>query len=320
MADPTTRVTGLTLPNLCFGTSALSSMPDTYGYGVEPERARATLRAVLDGPIKFLDTARIYGGGKSEELIGEVLGELGGLPTGAIISTKLDRDIHTGRFDAAQARRSLEQSLKALRLDRVHLLHIHDPEYATELEEVTGTGGAVDELFRMKEEGLADAVGIAAGRVDVMTPMLAKWNFDALITHNRFTLVNRSASAMIDFAVSRGTAVLNAAPYGSGVLAKGSRAYPRFAYQAASNAVLDAVRRFEAICAASNIPLGAAALQFSMRDPRIASTICGVSKPERVEETLQWGRWPISEDAWKALAEVPFSTDDPEATRDYTAG
>lgn len=312
--------TGVKVPDLCFGTSALSSMPDTYGYGVEPERARATLRAVLEGPVKFLDTARIYGQGRSEELIGEVLDELGGLPDGSIISTKLDRDVQTGRFDAAQARRSLEGSLKALKLDRVHLLHIHDPEYATDLEEVTGTGGAVDELFRMKEDGLADAVGIAAGRVDVITPMLAKWDFDALITHNRFTLVNRSASAMIDLAVSRGTAVLNAAPYGSGVLAKGSQAYPRFAYQAATEAVLNAVRRVEAICAAANIPLGAAALQFSMRDPRIASTICGVSKPERVAQTLQWGRWPIGEDVWKALAEISFSTADPEATRDYKPG
>ena len=90
--------------------------------------------------------------------------ERGGLPKDAILSTKLDRDAERGnRFDAAQARRSLEESLKALGVDRVNILHLHDPEYAANLSEVTGPKGAIAELFKMKEEGLADAVGLAAG-------------------------------------------------------------------------------------------------------------------------------------------------------------
>ena len=126
------------------------------------------------------------------------------MPKGAVLSTKLDRDMETNRFDAAQARRSLEASLKALGVDRVDILHLHDPEYAADLSEVTGPKGAIAELFRMKEEGLAEAVGLAAGRVDMMMPMLRDWDFDALITHNRFTLANRNAEAMIDFARAEG--------------------------------------------------------------------------------------------------------------------
>jgi D-threo-aldose 1-dehydrogenase len=309
----------LAVTRLSFGTSGLGDMPDTYGYGVDTERAWATVRAIFDSPANFLDTARIYGFGRSEERIGAVIRERGGLPAGFVLSTKLDRDFKTNAFDGARARHSLEESLKTLGLDRVHLLHLHDPEHAS-LAEVTAPAGAVAELFRIKEEGLADAVGLAAGRVDIMMPLLRDYDFDAIITHNRFTLTNRNAEPMIDFCRSKGIAVLNAAPYAGGVLAKGSGSYKRYVYQEASEAVLDPVRRVEAICARHGVPVGAAALQFSLRDPRIASTICGVSRAERVAETLEWARWPIPQVVWDELLALPFATDDPEATRDYKPG
>lgn len=307
----------LAVPPICFGTTALANMPGTYGYEVDPARARATIRAMLESECPFVDTSRIYGLGRSEELIGEVLRESGGLPGGAIVATKLDRDPDSNRFDAAQARRSLEQSLAALGLERVHILHLHDPEHAASLDDITAADGALRELQRMKEEGLAEAIGLAAGRVDVMMPILRNWDFDAIITHSRFTLVNRNAEAMIDFAAGKGIAVFNAAPYASGVLAKGADAYPRYVYQAASDEALAPVRGVEAVCAEHGIAPGAAALQFSLRDSRIASTICGVSRPERVAQTFEWAAAPITPEAWAALEALPVSTDDPEATRDY---
>jgi D-threo-aldose 1-dehydrogenase len=309
--------TGLKVPKIAFGTSGLGNMPDTYGYAVDEERAKATIRAILEGPAKFIDSARNYGLGRSEERIGAVIRERGGLPEGAIVSTKLDRDMETNRFDGAQARRSLEASLKTLGIERIHILHLHDPEHAASLPEVNG---AIAELFKMKEEGFADVVGLAAGVVDIMMPMLRDWDFDALITHNRFTLANRNAATMIDFAVAKGIAVLNAAPYAGGVLAKGSLSYQRYVYQEASADMLDPIRRIEAICAKHKVPPGAAALQFSMRDPRITATICGVSKPERVHETLEWAAFPIPDAVFAELAALPFSTDDPEATREYKLG
>jgi len=312
--------TDIMVTPLCFGTSGLGDMPDTYGYGVDETRAKATIRAMFDGPVNFLDSSRVYGFGRSEERIGAVIRERGGLPRDFVLSTKLDRDPATNRFDAAQARRSLEQSLAALGLDRVDLLHLHDPEYAASPEAVTGPNGAIRELFRMKERGLARAVGLAAGRVDLMMALLRDYDFDALITHNRFTLANRNAEAMIDFAHKKGVAVLNAAPYAGGVLAKGSGAYARYVYQEASAEMLDPIRRIEAICAAHRVPPGAVALQFSMRDARITSTICGVSKPERVHETLDWARFPIPDAVWEELNAIGHSTVDPEATRAYVLG
>jgi D-threo-aldose 1-dehydrogenase len=312
--------TNLHVTRIGFGTSGLGNMPATYGYSVEADRAFATLHAIFAGPANVIDTSRNYGDGRSEERIGAVIRELGGLPTGFVISTKLDRDMKTGQFDASRARRSLEESLRALGVARVQLLHLHDPEHASSLAEITGPNGAMKELFRMKEEGLAEAVGLAAGKVDLMMPMLADWDFDALITHNRFTLANRNAEPMIQFAHRKGIAVLNAAPYAGGVLAKGTESFKRYVYQEASDDALDPIRRIECICEKHGIPPGAAALQFSMRDPRVTSTICGVSKPERVSQTLEWAAWPISDSAWEELMGLQFATDDPEATRDYKPG
>ena len=309
--------TSLEVTPICFGTSGLGDMPGTYGYAVDEERARATVRAILQGPVNFLDTSRNYGMGRSEARVGAVIKEQGGLPPGFVISSKLDRDMQTLRFDAARARRSLEESLEALNVDRIQLLHLHDPEHAADLGEITGKGGAIDELFKMKEEGLVDAVGLAAGRIDIMMPILKDWDFDALITHNRFTLTNRNAEPMIALAQERGIAVLNAAPYAGGVLAKGTAEHPRYVYQEASDAMLEPVRKVEAVCAEHGVPTGPVALQFSMREPRITSTICGVSKPERVSQTLEWASYEVPQAVWDDLAALPFATDDPEATRVY---
>ena len=101
-------------------------------------------------------------------------------------------------------------------------------------------------------------------------------------------------------------AVLNAAPYASGVLAKGSATHKRYVYQEATPAMLAPIERIEDVCARHDIPPGAAALQFSIRDPRIASTVVGISKPERIAETIAWAQHPVPQAAWDALMALPF--------------
>lgn len=308
----------LNVSKICFGTSGLGDMPNTYGYSVDLERAHKTVEAIFDGPTNCLDTSRNYA--SSEQRVGDVIRARGGLPEGFVISTKLDRDMEANTFDASRARRSLEESLEALGVDRVQLLHLHDPEHCVTMDGITGDDGAIAELFKMRDEGLCEAVGLAAGNVDVMMPLLRDWDFDALVTHNRFTLINRNAAPMMDLAQERGIAVLNAAPYASGVLAKGSAAPVKVVYQDPTEQMLAPVRQIEAICAKYDVPTGAAALQFSMRDPRVASTVCGVTKPERVQQTLAWAQHPIPDACWDELAGVPYETNDPEATRDYKPG
>ena len=313
-------ITGLRVTPVCIGTGVLGDMPDSYNYGVGVERARATVRAIFDGPINFLDVSRNYGFGRSEQRIGDVIRESGGKPADLVISTKLDRDMESGRFDAGQARRSLEESLAALGVDRVEILHLHDPEYAADIDEITRPGGALDELFKMRGEGLCDYVGLAAGDVKVMTPLVETWDFDFMISHNRYSIINGNAEALMDQAVARGTVVLNAAPYMGGVLAKGPDAFPRLTYMPATSEQLAPVHRIDGICREFGVPLGAAALQFSLRDARVGATICGCSRPERITQTVAWAEFPIPDRFWAEAAGVPRSFDDPEADRVYRPG
>ncbi|WMS42014.1 aldo/keto reductase [Acuticoccus sp. MNP-M23] len=317
-----TRVgkTSVEVTDLAFGTSGLGSMPDTYGYSVDEERAYATVHAIFDGAANVLDTSRNYGAGRSEERVGHVIRERGGIPDGFVISTKIDRDMSDNRLDAARVRKSFEESLKTLGVERIQILHLHDPEYCRSLDEITEKGGALDELFKLKEEGLVDAVGLAMGNLDIMFPMLKSRPFDCLISHNRFTLINRAAQEMFDYAAAEGMTVLNAAPFSGGVLAKGSQDVKKIAYTDVDDEALAPVRKIEAICAEAGVPMGAAALQFSMRDPRVGSTIIGVTKPERVAQTQAWAEQSIPADAWDKLLALPFTVDDPEANRDYKPG
>ncbi|MEP2780890.1 MAG: aldo/keto reductase [Pseudoruegeria sp.] len=303
--------------SICFGTSPLGSMPDTYGYEVSEEQARATIHAMFDLSPSFVDTSRNYGLGRSEERLGAVIRERGGLPEGCVLATKLDREFSDNRLDADRVRRSVEESLEALGLERLQILHLHDPEYCRSVSEITEKDGALDELFKLKEEGLVDAVGLAMGDLGIMTQILPNWEFDALVNHNRFTLLNREADEMFTQAHARGIAIFNAAPYCGGVLARGSASSSMITYQEADDAAMTPVRAIEEICTRHDIPLGAAALQFSTRDPRVTSTICGVSKPERVQQTVDWANYPISDVAWAELMALPFSSDNPEASREY---
>lgn len=311
---------GLSIPAICFGTTALANMPDTYGYSVGEERARATLNAIFDGPFQFLDTSRNYGMGESEKRIGDAIRARGGLPKGFVISSKLDRNMDTMTFDGERAQQSLEESLKALGVSSIDLLHLHDPEYASDLNDVTKKGGALDALFRMKEQGLCKAVGLAAGRTDIMMPLMRNYDFDAIISHNRFTLLNRQGTEMFELAKSRNIAVINAAPYASGILAKGAAKQPLFAYMPAGDEIKSRANAIEAACAKYGVPMGAAALQFSMRSPLVQSTICGVSSPERVQQTVDWANWTIPESLWNELEALPYDMEDPEANRVYRPG
>jgi D-threo-aldose 1-dehydrogenase len=295
-------------------------MPDTYGYSVDEATARAALHAIFDGPVNLMDTSRNYGLGRSEQRIGDAIRERGGLPAGFVLSTKLDRDMQTGRFDGARARRSFEESLGALGLDHVQMLHLHDPEHALDLTEITRKGGALDMLFQLKAEGLATSVGLAMGRLDIMLPLVKAWPFDVVLSHNRYSLLNRSADALFDYARSKDMTVINAAPYAGGVLAKGSAQVSKITYQDVDAAKLEPVRRIEQICAAHGIAPGAAALQFSLHDPRIASTVVGVSRAERVAQTLRWADQAISAETWAELRALAYETTDPEAERVYRPG
>ncbi len=306
--------TGLHVTPLCIGTASLGDMPETFDYSVPEERALATLRAFWDSPINFLDTAYSYGDGESERRIGLALRERGGLPAGVVLGTKADRHMQTGDFSGEQIKRSVERSLRLLGVERLQLVHLHDPEHTT-FEKAMAADGPVPVLLDFQRQGVIEHVGVAGGPIDLMIQFVETGLFEAVISHNRYTLLNRSAAPLFEIAARRGMAVLNAAPYGSGILAKGPDAYARYAYQAASAERVERTRQIEAVCQRFGLPLAAVALQFSLRDPRITSTIVGVTRPERIAQTLQLAEVTIPDELWQELATLPAETEDPETMR-----
>ena len=289
--------TGLRVTPLCIGCAPLGNMPETFAYGVGEEQALATIRAVFTSPINFVDTAASYGDGESERRIGIVLRERGGLPSGFVLASKADRDLHTGEFSGAQMRRSVERSLHLLGVEQIQLLYLHDPEHIS-FEQAMAPGGPVEELQRCQQEGLIAHLGVAGGPIDLMTRFVETDLFQVAISHNRYTLLNTEADAFWDTCARHGVAAVNAAPYGSGILAKGPSAYPRYMYEKAPEQLLDRAMKLQAICRNYNVPLAAAALQFSLRDPRIASTIVGISRPERLADTIALAQQTLPEQLW----------------------
>jgi D-threo-aldose 1-dehydrogenase len=299
--------TGLRVTPICLGCAPLASMPNIYD-PVPEEQALDVLRAAFTSPINFLDTAAAYGDGESERHIGIVLRELGGLPRDYVLATKADRDFKTGDFSGEQTKRSIERSLQLLGLDRLQIVYIHDPEYATTtFEDMMAPGGVVDTLRQYKREGVIGAIGVAGGPIDLMIRYVETDAFDAVLTHNRYTLLERSANPLIDLATSRGRAVLNAAPYGGGMLAKGPDHWAKYAYREAPPALVARVRQIDQVCQQYDVPLAAAALQFSLRDPRITSTIVGMTRPERLAQTVQLALHPIPVDLWSQLEAIQTS-------------
>jgi D-threo-aldose 1-dehydrogenase len=207
--------TGLPVSPVCIGTSPLASMPALYGYEVAQERAEATIRATLGGPFNFLDTSNNYGGGSAEERIGHVLAAAGGVPPGFVLATKADADPVTGDFSGDRVRRSVEESLGRLGLDRVQLMYLHDPEYHLTFAEAMADGGPVAALTKLRAEGVLGHLGVAGGPVALMSEFVATGVFDVVLSHNRFTLIDRSAGQLMDEARQRGVAFVNGPPMGA---------------------------------------------------------------------------------------------------------
>lgn len=300
--------TGLMVTALGVGTAPLGDMTDDFSYSVPEERALATVRASLDGPINFIDTSAIYGDGTSERRIGAVLRERGGLPEGKVLETKADRDARTGDWSGDQMRRSVERSLRLLGLDRLQLCLLHDPERTT-FDEVTRKGGALEALVKLREEGVIQHLGIGAGDTAVITRYVELGVMEVVMTHSRFNLLDREAEPLLDLCRSRDIAVFNAAPYGSGILAKGPDGFARFRYREASPRVVERVRAMQAVCDRFGVPLAAAALQFSIRDPRVTSTVVGMTRPERIQQTVDLATRPIPQELWPELIELGRSRD-----------
>jgi D-threo-aldose 1-dehydrogenase len=296
--------TGFDVTPLSLGTSSWGAPRPGESAGDETRRIGALADAFVAGELatNLLDTSNAYGASRSEGFIGAALAAAGGLREGLVIQTKLDRDPATEDFSAARMQRSLEESLERLGLDTLPVLYLHDPEHIG--FDAAMRDGVVDALVAMKERGLAASIGISGGPVGMLQQFVETDLFDALVTHNRYTLVDRSAGALLDAAAARDVGVTNAAPYGGGVLTGDPRFAGTYGYAPITPTAQAAVTGIERVCNDFSVPLAAAALWFSIREPRIHSTIVGKSSREQWDATVAELDTAPPEDFWAAVEDV----------------
>lgn len=303
--DPTWRRplgrTGLEVSALCAGGGVLGSVPQIFGYEVSEETAGTLLSALLDSPISFLDTSNGYSGGESERRIGAALRAHGGVPDGFLVATKVDGA--GGDFSGRRVEESLAESSERLGMDSFPVLYLHDPEYYPDVD-FFAPGGAVDTLVAARDEGRALHLGIATGSIELAHRFLDTGHFEVLLMHSRYTLIDRSAEELYARAHAEGVGIVNAAVLGAGVLSRPQDDHSLYGYLPIKDGVLEAARSMEEASLAEGIPLATLALQFSLRDPRIASTAVGFSRRSRIEQTLDALATSVPERLWERIEEL----------------
>ncbi|MFB7892726.1 aldo/keto reductase [Microbacterium sp. NPDC056044] len=301
----------LNVSPVTLGTSPL-------GRGTEPgspeeQAAVAFAEQLFESTHAFIDTSNNYAGGRSEAVLGLALARKGTDAATRVIS-KVDCDPETGAFDRDRVLRSFDETTARLGVDRLPLLHLHDP-YTVTFDEAVGRGGAVEGLIELRESGRVDAIGVAAGPVGMMARYVGTGLFDAVLIHNRFTVVDTTAAPVFADARERGMTVFNAAPFGAGILATGTREGAMYGYRPATPELQEWVSRLERVAAAFGVSLPAVALHFSLRSPLVDSTVVGISSSQRLAQLDELVATPIPDEVWtelEALGPAPSPVDDSE--------
>ena len=265
---------------------------------VSDEAAAATLQAAWDAGIRAFDTAPHYGVGLSEQRIGDFVA---GHPRAEfVVSTKVGRRLvpAAGPVDGAEhfydtpalsrvrdysadgTLRSLEDSLRRLRLDRVDIALIHDPDD----QMAEALDGAYPALARLRADGTVGAIGVGVNSASVAEWFVARCDLDCVLVAGRYTLLDtRAAASLLPECARRGVAVLAGGVFNSGVLAD-PRPGATYDYRPAPPELVDRARRIGAACARRGIPLGAAALRFTLRHPAVTAAVVGARRPEEIRE------------------------------------
>nr|WP_237555242.1 aldo/keto reductase [Streptomyces sp. SID4948] len=284
----------------------------------EPD-ALAAVNAAWDSGIRYFDTAPHYGLGLSERRLGEALA---GHPRHEYaVSTKVGRlltpnraptgsDLAAGGFavpDALTRRpdyshdgvlRSLEDSLRRLRLDRVDIVYVHDPD--DHLDEALEH--ALPALADLRDQGVVGAVGAGMNAVAPLSRIAAEADVDVLMVAGRWTLADRSAGPLLDLCARRGISVVAAAPFNSGLL---SRPWPpddaSYDYGPAPEAVLRRARTLAEVCRRHGTVLPHAAIRFPLRHPAVASVVAGTRTAAEATAAAGWAMSDLPPDAWAEL-------------------
>ena len=226
------------------------------------EEAIGIVHKALELGIDFLDTAPFY---KTETYMGEALQ---GVPRDSyVLATKIGR-LPDGQggfiFDYSRdgVLRSFENSLNALKLDRVDILHIHDPDWADHYDAALREAWPVLDEFR--SQGVVRAIGAGMNQWEMELDFSRAANFDCFLLAGRYTLLEQTAMAALQEWQERGIGVFAAGIFNSGILATGDSELARYNYELAPSHIRAKARNLEAVCMRHQVPLNAAAVQLSL--------------------------------------------------------
>ncbi len=291
--------TPLQVSRLGLGTAPLGNM-----YRQIPEsQAIATIQYALEHGMNFIDTAPLYGAGLSERLLGTALA---GVPRDSyVLATKVGRLVSPeGRvwFDFSRdgVLRSFEASLERLRTDRIDILHFHDADdlghFAMALRE------GFPALAELRAQGVIKAIGAGMNQWELLADFARSADFDCFLLAGRYTLLQQHP--MYEFfplCQARGIGVFLGGVFNSGILATGARPGAKYMYTDAPPAIMERVRRIEAICARHGVPLRIAALQFALAHPAVTAAVLGAESPAEVAENLEAFQTPVPAALWAEL-------------------
>lgn len=312
---------GLKLSVLGFGGTGLGNM---YLPMSEAASMQALTAAYAAG-VRYYDTAPLYGHGLSELRTGAGLRSFDDLEVivsskvgwrlkpafGAPTEAGLFRDITAFQryndYSYDGAMRSFEDSLNRLGRDRIDIVMIHDVDRRNQgarFEEVfaQAMAGAYKAILSLREQGTITAIGCGLNDWEACQAFAEAGDFDCFLLAGRYTLLEQaSLESFLPLCEKRGIGIVLGGPYNSGILASGAMPGAWFNYEPATDEVLKKVRAIEKICAAHGALLKAAALQFPLHHPCVASVIPGISKAGELDENLRMLRTSVPDALWRDL-------------------
>jgi D-threo-aldose 1-dehydrogenase len=286
---------------------------------VDDETCFAAVDAAWNAGIRYFDTAPHYGLGLSERRLGAALADRP--RDGFVLSTKVGRLLgatpeqavsqdpagfvvpathrRVWDFSADGVRRSLEESLQRLGLDRVDVVLLHDPD--DHWEQASREG--LPALLALRDEGVVRAVGVGMVQTEMLSRFVRETDVDMVMCAGRYSLVDHGAlDDLLPAAHERRVGVVLAGVYGSGLLAT-DRPVPgaTFDYVPASPELVARVHRIADLCDDVGVTLPQAALAFVRAHPAVVSTVLGLRDATEVAQAVQRAAAVVPDELWPAL-------------------
>ena len=295
------------VPRVILGRTGIVSSRFGIGSAVWPlrqphEKVVDILRTAFAAGIRHVDTAPLYG---SEEAIGRGLQDADP-PADMVLATKVcsysdDLGIVYREYSAKTVYRSVERSLKRLKVDHFDIINIHDVE-PENLEDIGAKDGALAALLDLKSQGIIRSIGMATVSLECHKWAIATGAIDHLQMYHTYTLLNTAAmNEVIASARAKNLSILNNAPYAGWILQYGATPDAMYNYRPAKPEVIEATRRLEAVCVAKGVTLAEAAVAFSFKSPNVDVTVIGASSPERVRERVRVFASKLTEEDFREL-------------------